>query len=199
MMKSFQFCTWCLFTGMDKESECPHTLNSIMHDHLALTTLVFFSQYEWRSVFVDVVVCWVSFFLKRALYFPKHNSITAITTCSGKLEHPRRLTTVSKAVSFSRLPLLHKDNITIKCEIERPFREQWHLFEVYLLAWGWSIFKLSERTVTGTIAALSSSARTTACVDRSHFKEKKSHLWLILALQMIRLNQELFVYCSPSC
>lgn len=63
------------------------------------------------------------------------------------------LTAVSKAVSSSMLSLLHKDNITIKCEIKRPFREQWHLLEVCLLPQA-EAFKLTDRTFTGSIATL---------------------------------------------
>lgn len=118
-------------------------------------------QSIWMKIcFCCCCFCWVVWFpLKKALYFPNHYS--RVHALGNMCDHnmfwqalisATCLTAVSKAVSSSTLSLLHKDNMTIKCEIKRPFREQWHLLEVCLLASGWIIFKLSERTVTGSKA-----------------------------------------------
>lgn len=140
------------------------------------------SQYEWTSVYWFLLV--VFFFCsQKGTSFSKK---TTQSTCSWKYaqsQHPQArrstsatcLTAVSKAVSSSALPLLHKDNITIKCEIKRPFREQWHSLEGCCLPRAEvRSLGLWETTVTGSKATLCFQRATGATVHGANWS--KSHV-----------------------
>lgn len=139
------------------------------------------SQYEWTSVYWFLLV--VFFFVpKKALYFPKKQ--LRVHALGNTRDHnmfwqgstpAMCLTAVSKAVSSSALPLLHKDNITIKCEIKRPFREQWHLLEGCCLPRAEvRSLGLWETTVTGSKATLCFQRATGATVHGANWS--KSHV-----------------------
>lgn len=176
-MQSFQFrgidmmlFHWCAQRVPVSSRHNQHHAQSIIANRAC--TL---SQNEWTSVFLFLLACYF-LVLKKKLYFPKkqlrvhahgnthdHNMSwqgSTSVTC---------LTAVSKAVRSSALSLLHKDNITIKCEIKRPFREQWHSLEgCYLPRAEVRSLGLCETTVTGSKATCVLQRATGAAICRAN-------------------------------